>query len=125
MARLLRQPPELVEFHLWYLKSKGWVERLDTGQLATSALGVDEVEQGRFKLRNDNMLTAGGVAREGAEEQPTRFDPANPPVFPGDTDFNQYYAMRFSHLTQTIAGEGECFLHGPITFYHGGTLPIR
>ena len=31
MARLLGKPFELVEFHVWYLKEKGWVERLDTG----------------------------------------------------------------------------------------------
>ena len=37
---------ELVEFHVWYLKAKGWVERLDTGQLAISALGVDEKDEG-------------------------------------------------------------------------------
>lgn len=58
MARLLGKPFELVEFHVWYLKAKGWVERLDTGQLAISALGVDQVEQGRLRLRNDHLLTA-------------------------------------------------------------------
>ncbi len=45
VARLLCKPIELVEFHLWYLKAKGWVERMDSGQLAISARGVDEVEK--------------------------------------------------------------------------------
>jgi hypothetical protein len=67
MAHLLRMPIELVEFHVWYLKAKGWVERLETGQLAISALGVDEIEQGRLRLRHDRLLTAPGVAPEGAE----------------------------------------------------------
>ena len=46
MARLLRVPVELVEFHLWYLREKGWVQRIDNGQLAISANGVDSIEGG-------------------------------------------------------------------------------
>lgn len=45
MARLLRTPAELIEFHVWYLKAKGWVERLETGHLAITAEGVDQAEQ--------------------------------------------------------------------------------
>jgi len=83
MARLLGKPFELVDFHLWYLKSKGWVERLDTGLLAISAPGVDEVEKRRLRLRNDHLLTAGGFAPEGAEGQAERSDPPDLLVFPG------------------------------------------
>jgi hypothetical protein len=67
VAHLLSMPLELVEFHVWYLKAKGWVERLETGKLAISALGVDEVEQGRLRLRHDRLLTAHCVVPEGAE----------------------------------------------------------
>jgi DnaJ domain len=88
LARLLRKPLELVEFHLWYLKAKGWVERLDTGHLAISALGVDQVEQGRLRLRTDNMLTAGGVAPEGTEGGTTLPGSADVPVIPRGTDSN-------------------------------------
>jgi curved DNA-binding protein CbpA len=59
LAHLLSIPLELIEFHLWYLKAKGWIERLDSGQLAITALGVDEVEGNQSQLRNDHMLTAG------------------------------------------------------------------
>lgn len=58
MARLLHSPPELVEFHLWYLKAKGWLERLDNGHLAITALGVDQVEQTRLQLGPDHLLQA-------------------------------------------------------------------
>ena len=47
ISRLLNTPLELVDFHLWYIRTKGWVERLDTGHLAITALGVDQVEQCR------------------------------------------------------------------------------
>ena len=57
MARLLNTPLELVEFHLWYLKSKSWAERLDTGHLAITALGVDQAEQSR-QLRPEYLIEA-------------------------------------------------------------------
>jgi curved DNA-binding protein len=50
IARLLNTPLELVEFHLWYVKSKGWVERLETGHLAITAPGVDQAEQSRHLI---------------------------------------------------------------------------
>ncbi len=89
LARLLRKPYELIEFHLWYLKAKGWVERLDTGQLAISVLGVDQVEQGRLRLRNDHMLTAGIVAPESPEGGTTLSGSGDTPVFPIPTAVNQ------------------------------------
>ena len=90
LARLLCKPLELVEFHMWYLKAKGWVERLeDGGQLAITALGVDHVEQGRLRLRKDRLLTAGNVAPEGAEGRTTRLGSEDLPEFPRGTDFNQ------------------------------------
>ena len=47
ISRLLNTPLEMVDFHLWYIRTKGWVERLDTGHLAITALGVDQAEQSR------------------------------------------------------------------------------
>jgi len=56
IARLLSTPVELLEFHIWYLKSKTWIERLETGHLAISALGVDEVEKRRLLLKPDRLI---------------------------------------------------------------------
>lgn len=67
MARLLRTPPELLEFHLWYLKAKGWVERLNTGLLAITAAGVDQVEQNRLLLSPDRLIEAVDTAGKDAE----------------------------------------------------------
>ena len=58
IARLLQRPVELVEFHLWYLRSKGWIERLESGMLAISAPGVDQVEQSQLKLGQERLLEA-------------------------------------------------------------------
>jgi len=87
MARLLGKPFELVEFHVWYLKAKGWVERLDTGQLAISAVGADQVEKNQLRLRNDHLLTAGGAAPGDAEGRTTRSGTADLLVFPKNPDF--------------------------------------
>ncbi len=67
MARLVRTPLELVEFHLWYLKAKGWVERLETGHIAITALGVDETEKNRMMISPDRLIEA-GPAVKGAEQ---------------------------------------------------------
>jgi curved DNA-binding protein CbpA len=61
VARLLRTPVELVEFHIWYLRSKGWLERLESGMLAISAAGVDQVEQGQLRLGHERLLEAHGA----------------------------------------------------------------
>ena len=87
LASLLCKPLELVEFHMWYLKAKGWVERLDTGQLAITALGADHVEQGRLRLRKDRLLTAG--SSQCAEGETPRFGSGDLPEFPRGIDFNQ------------------------------------
>jgi hypothetical protein len=69
MAHLLGTPPELVEFHLWYLKAKGWVERLETGHLGITALGVDQAEQNQLLLRPDRLLEAPGDVSEDGEDR--------------------------------------------------------
>ena len=78
VAQLMRTPLELVEFHIWYLRAKGWLERLESGMLAISAAGVDEVEQGRLKLGHERLLEAHGTGGEpaGSESlQPGGRDP--------------------------------------------------
>jgi len=89
MARLIGKPYELVEFHLWYLKTKGWVERLDTGLLAISVAGVDQVEQSRLRLREDRLLTADGFTPEDADGRSMPSGKADLLVFPKGTDFKQ------------------------------------
>jgi len=66
VARLMRTPLELVEFHIWYLRAKGWLERLESGMLAISAAGVDQVERGRLKLSHERLLEAHGTGNAGA-----------------------------------------------------------
>jgi len=48
LERVLEIPAEHLAFHLWYLREKGWIQRLETGQIAITALGVDQIDQVRL-----------------------------------------------------------------------------
>jgi curved DNA-binding protein CbpA len=41
LEQLLSTPREHLEFHLWYLKGKGWIATLENGLLAITVEGVD------------------------------------------------------------------------------------
>ncbi len=43
LERLSGIPREHLEFHLWYLKEKGWIKTLDNGQIAITVEGIDRV----------------------------------------------------------------------------------
>ena len=58
LARLVGVPHEHMEFHLWYLKAKGWIERLETGHLAITAEGVDQAERRRVRSHPERLLEA-------------------------------------------------------------------
>jgi len=68
IGRLLGLPMEMVEFHMWYLRAKEWVERIETGQMAITALGVDQVEQGKLRVMPDHLLEAHMHVGKEAEE---------------------------------------------------------
>src|SRR5438046_5344954 len=57
MERLLGCPAAHLEFHLWYLREKGWIQRLDNGLLAITIAGVDNViERDYIILRHDRLI---------------------------------------------------------------------
>ena len=41
---LMKCPAEVLDFHLWYFREKGWITRGDNGGFAITAEGVDRVE---------------------------------------------------------------------------------
>ena len=56
LERVMDMPFEQLAFHLWYLREKGWIQRLDTGLLAITAEGVDQVEQRRVQLQPERLI---------------------------------------------------------------------
>jgi curved DNA-binding protein len=59
LERLLGCPEKHLEFHIWYLKEKGWIERTDAGRFAITAEGVDSVTEQNTLLRKDRLLPWG------------------------------------------------------------------
>ena len=57
LERLSGCPREHLEFHLWYLKAKGWVGRLENGMLAITVEGVDRANSEHRRETNTKLLT--------------------------------------------------------------------
>ncbi|MFN4142914.1 J domain-containing protein [Aestuariivirga sp.] len=43
LERIFGCPLDQLDFHLWYLKAKRWIERLEDGMLAITVEGIDHV----------------------------------------------------------------------------------
>ncbi|TWU41212.1 Chaperone protein DnaJ [Novipirellula aureliae] len=44
LETLVPYTPEVVQFHIWYFREKGWIGREECGQLSITAAGVDYIE---------------------------------------------------------------------------------
>jgi len=71
--KVLGCPQHHMEFHLWYLKEKGWIVRTDTGGYAITAEGVDKMAKNDLMLRKDRLLP-------GIDELSTRSGKSTNPV---------------------------------------------
>jgi hypothetical protein len=57
VERLLACPAEHLQFHIWYLKEKGWIRRTENGMLAITVEGVDRAHsEGSRKTINERLL---------------------------------------------------------------------
>ncbi len=56
MERLLGWPEAVMEFHVWYLKEKGLVQRTDSGGYAITADGVDLIEENGLRSNRGHLL---------------------------------------------------------------------
>lgn len=57
LSQILGCPMEVLEFHVWYFREKGWVGREENGLLAITAAGVDEIEErNKEHVTNDDRL---------------------------------------------------------------------
>jgi curved DNA-binding protein CbpA len=64
LENLMGWPEKTLEFHIWYLKEKSWIERTDTGGYAITANGVDEIETDGLILGKDRLLTESTLDNE-------------------------------------------------------------
>lgn len=57
LERMLGVPREHLEFPSWYLKKKGWVEVLDSGQFAITVEGIDKVSSDELSVPDNRLLS--------------------------------------------------------------------
>lgn len=65
LEKTLGCPREHLEFPIWYLKARGWVETLDNGQFAITVEGIDKVTGQPYELAADRLLPESSL--EGGE----------------------------------------------------------
>jgi curved DNA-binding protein len=56
LEKLLGYPEEIMDFEIWYLKEKGWIQRTESGKYAITADGVDIVEKDKIITKNVKLL---------------------------------------------------------------------
>ncbi len=60
LEKMLGVPEKYLEFHIWYLKEKGWIQRFESGGWAITASGVDTVIESEAPLKRERLLPAAG-----------------------------------------------------------------
>ncbi len=58
LEKLTSLPEKELNFHTWYLKEKGWIQTIETGEFAITASGVDEVMEENLAFKKDRLLTS-------------------------------------------------------------------
>lgn len=68
LEMILGCPQQHMEFHIWYLKQRGWIETLGSGQLALTADGVDKLGNQDLALREDRLLSHSSSSGMGSHD---------------------------------------------------------
>jgi curved DNA-binding protein CbpA len=71
LERLLGCPEDQIRFQLWYLREKGWIQRLENGKLAISVAGVDRVMEQGGPAHDARAILMAGSAVTGDESGTT------------------------------------------------------
>ena len=77
LERMLGVPREHLEFPNWYLKKKGWIEVLDSGQFAITVEGIDTIQAEYLSVPDDRLLQEGPALEPDATSTP---DPSPEPA---------------------------------------------
>ena len=56
IEKLMNCPAEVLEFHLWYFREKGWLSREANGGLAITAEGVDQIESTELQTAKQHLI---------------------------------------------------------------------
>jgi len=64
-------PPEVLSFHLWYFREKGWINREPSGLMSITAEGVDKIEATYSDPNRDMLRIEHNATDNGTVTQPT------------------------------------------------------
>jgi hypothetical protein len=79
LEQILGVPETHMDFQIWYLKERGWIQRLDNGQLAITVSGVDWVMESGNGDAVHGLIGSGGDREAPARPAPDRA-PSPPPA---------------------------------------------
>ena len=69
LERMLGCPVEHLQFHLWYLKEKGWIRKTESGTFAITVEGIDRANSEMHRETDANrLLTDQTVLHSAADE---------------------------------------------------------
>ena len=78
LEKMLGVPREHLEFPMWYLKKRGWIEILDTGERAITVDGIDKLNTKEMTIADNRLLSESEEAAESEQEaDPEILDKAN------------------------------------------------
>jgi curved DNA-binding protein len=64
LEKLLGLAENHLNFHIWYLREKGWIQRVENGGFAITASGVDVVLEKDILITQDRLLPTGEKVEE-------------------------------------------------------------
>ena len=68
LERTLACPEHHMQFHIWYLKENGWIQRLDNGQYAITVAGVDKLVETDIPWRKPGQALLPSGTEDPSEE---------------------------------------------------------
>ena len=76
IQKKMELPEEVLEFHVWFLREKGWLKRGENGGLQITAAGVERVEAGHIVTEDHTRIEAHNPSIATPMRQVARATPA-------------------------------------------------
>lgn len=76
LEKYLELPEGQLDFHLWYMKEKGWIGKIESGKYAITVEGVDWISEKDQILRKDRLIEEGKKSDQ-AEDSSAPSEEAN------------------------------------------------
>lgn len=65
LEKMLGVPSQHLEFPIWYMRQKGWIKVMDSGQYGITVEGIDKLSDRDIALRDDRLLPESSLSRRG------------------------------------------------------------